>query len=421
MKNKRSANKYVPYVRAAFRVGQAAYNYYKSNKTGTKRASSVSLAKPIKRVKYSHAPRRVKRGVTGKPAGKIRKGTKSFKKDPVAVYMRKGVVKTQEINQNLNASQNVIIGHSTMIAIEHFRMACRAMIKSLFAMDTEIISNFEDLVTQQVPVQVRLDYYADSTTTTVSTAAIINIPSTYNYNNVASILWSTIVGLLNSGGSMIQLKALYLMRAQTIGTVQVFVNRVEVDLTSSVLHWWCKSDMKIQNRTVAASGTANHDSMANDAEPLYGKTYDGKGSGAVTKGNRETGYTPLFADENNGVIQQSGAVLGLQEPPSGIAFNYVSRQGKLSLSSGEIKTSILESKWSQPIGKYIMELARVGAGYQLGQRLYSKGKFRFVSLEKMINTDIANPIQLGYEMNNKYGCYVKFKTNKLTQMIFTTN
>lgn len=366
------------------------------------------------RAKSNTATAKRKRGpknVSSNSGGKVSAGTKTFKRDKAALFMKKGIVKTQEYSALVDEESCVWVGHSTRMPQEELKMMCYAIVKKLYSMDSQIVTNFDRVPNTAVDSRIYLRFYEDSSTTTV-TETFYQIAAIDTLLAVGNALSGLIIAQFNSGKSQFQILSIELKKL--IGAA--YVPFATIDISSSKVHFWCKSDLKVQNRT---TNEVDKDADVVDNVPLYGKSYEGKGNGMVLKGQRGVSHKPFTANENRGYIEGVGSETATKEPPNGKAFMGVKKQGKLHFEPGQIKTSVLESEWSKSINAYIMECLRVGAGWQLQEyRLYSQGKFRVMALEKMINTNVLVEVSVGYEVNQKYGCWIEVGKNLVTQPLF---
>lgn len=196
-----------------------------------------------------------------------------------------------------------------------------------------------------------------------------------------------------------------------------FSRRFNIDLSKCRIHLYSKSALKIQNRTINASGSDEADDV--DNVPLYGKSYEGRGSFAYYKTGMQTVQVlyPNIVDSDYlmnaaatnvtgkyGIINVKNAVGStLAEPPGKAQFAHVQSVGKAHLDPGQIKTSVLINNFTVSLNSLIKNLMDPSSVKSL---LSKYGKFRFFILEKMIQavgTDSTKCIRIAYEVDLKLG------------------
>lgn len=186
----------------------------------------------------------------------------------------------------------------------------------------------------------------------------------------------------------------------------------EVDLTNLQVKYTAKSSLKMQNRSKTGTST---DADVVDDVPLYGKTYYGKGQGPYLK-NADEFSIKWTADTDNGLIDP-GLILynlspSLMEPVNPLEFNRVKAYGKVTVTAGQIKTSVLsENKNLSFNGLYAVVNVRRFAASQDAQNCYL-GKFRVMALEKIMHVDTTE-IVLAYEIQSNMTVSVRETRQKV--------
>jgi len=167
-------------------------------------------------------------------------------------------------------------------------------------------------------------------------------------------------------------------------------SNVEINLFNTQIKYFCKSALKIQNRS--KTGTSTEADVVDDV-PLYGKAYYGKGQGPVLNAPLSSTIN-LIADSTTGVIFPATVTDSfLQEPLNPIELAKVKSYGKISINPGQIKTSVVIERKTMYFNTLMAKLIpRRG----LASNNCPLGKFRLMALEKIMHVD-ATLINLAYE------------------------
>jgi len=203
----------------------------------------------------------------------------------------------------------------------------------------------------------------------------------------------------------------------------------QVDLRHAKVTYYVKSSLKMQNRTINASG-GNEESV--DNVPIYGKSYTGKGNlmshiKNVAGVTQEDYYLP---DEQ--FLERGGIVSAVyagntvySEPPGFDLVRHVSAIGKAHLDPGEIKTSVLTMIKTISLNALFRASVR---GYQATGSTFqlpiSLGNFKAYHFEKMIQTvatDNVNFIKLAVEIDEKHAAHMKTSPIKKTTPFIYNN
>lgn len=315
---------------------------------------------------------------------------------------KKGVMQTTERAGILNVQHTGYVGHITHPKITLMKLTIAALVKKLFV---KAGCNVMDL-NMAAPVDntdiIRIRYYKnqESGTTLTTLSYTVAGAGTTTYLTIANQLYAAVTA--GAGATAYDIRLHDMAYIPVIKTIAF----TELNLNGMLMNVWTKSDLKIQNRTVNAA--TDIDSEDVDNVPLYGKCYEGKGTGAVLVSQGQvTMSTPFVGDTVYGVIAVNGSnQTGTVEPVMPTMFRGVSKTGKAHLDPGQIKTSVLfESRYYSldSIFKYFWY-----TGNDIGTYVIQKfGKFRFFSLEKMIDTigsdtDATN-VNIAIEHNLKMG------------------
>lgn len=199
-----------------------------------------------------------------------------------------------------------------------------------------------------------------------------------------------------------------------------------VNLRKAVFHFYSKSTLKVQNRTVNATGG---DEESVDNVPLYGKAYFGKGSGTQAYTKDSATYviagSGFHGDVATGTIAKVPTEKWYQEPVPASHFIRVLKVGKVQLDPGHIKTSVLDGRYTISLDKFYkllrVEIAPTGpAPYTYYHDRSIMGTYRFMILEKMLNSVVgtaANSIKCAFEHNIRIGGYITTKNQTETAQL----
>jgi len=337
--------------------------------------------------------------VSSKSAGKFAKGRKV--KTNVDKFSKGGMVICRESGGLATASatdQSVIIGHATCPILqirEAFGFAFAKWVSKLIKQDFVNIedpiypANYRNCASSIAYKQTALGSILFSDLNIVAGTTTWQILA----NQMTTLVYS------NSNDTGFELLE-YIWAQGQIATTPVVPAQMlyRKDLRKARLQFFCKSSLKIQNRTVNVA--ANDESDDVDNVPVYGKTYSGIGD-YYTFNNQ-----CIAADKTSGVILQYGtASNGLAEPPSLTQMVGVKKIGKAHLDPGQIKTSVENYSTSMSMQRLI-DLMQRAQNVAVSSSKNRQGKFTCFIFEKMIQavaTTTINSIKIAYELDQKYG------------------
>lgn len=356
---------------------------------------------------------------TSKSSGFFKKGT--ARRVPETMFSTKGIVLAYERGGQVVASgtgataeQVGYVGHTTMPYTQVRVQMWRAFVK-FFAgqLGYTIISLSDVPLAQNINgnLEWTITYRTSPGALPVTLVRVLN--NSKSWEDFAAEFRNFFVDCNNYQFEKLQIK---LVDAGVINVEHIFnLNKCHVKL-------FCKSSLKIQNRTINSTGNLEADDV--DNVPLYGKSYEGKGNGAIFL--KPVDGLPFIADSNSGLILPNPILVTAQdyelnEPPNYKQFQYVSKHGKAHLDPGQIKTSVLNYKagftWSRLLNQIII-LSNTGSGIAFPNNCRVPfGNFRFFALEKMIqaiDTTEISKVQIAYEHDYKLGLYVSCPRMKQT-------
>lgn len=196
-------------------------------------------------------------------------------------------------------------------------------------------------------------------------------------------------------------------------------SRTTMDLSRAKVLVDIKSSFKIQNQTVAEGG--DDDFTAVNNIPLYGKLYEGGGSGTLSNRIRQQEQQFIAGNASTAIMVKNAQAPGIvgstvtsniTEPPPPGYFNRVKRVSKAHLDPGQIKTSVLTHKrWMS-----VQNLVKMIYPYLNDAYPYvTFGKFRLFFFEHMIKYSEDTPnIVIRAEVENKVGMQLKIVNNFTT-------
>lgn len=185
----------------------------------------------------------------------------------------------------------------------------------------------------------------------------------------------------------------------------------KINMTDATIKFVIRSELKIQNRTLSATGSTSTDTV--DTIPISGKVYFGKGSGTTYVANTFA-QDPFICEDDTGLILKVANLNpNLQEPPHPSNFGRVSKFGGVMMQPGEVKRSVLTTRVNYKINEFLRLIN------QSTNEVYSYttfGVFRMFALEKVLDVGVGDNknIKIGYEHNLSVTTSVYFKRNQET-------
>lgn len=219
----------------------------------------------------------------------------------------------------------------------------------------------------------------------------------------------------------------YLPVAPPVSFAQL--SQTVIRLEGTYVKFYCKMDLKMQNRTVTVAADNESDDVNN--APLYGKSYYGPGVG--TRFKVATITQGLSANVNTGIIGNVGANLGAfsSEPLDYQNFANVHKTGKIHLDGGQLKTSQLVKSFTMQFGNMFnvvnRQLSDVGSTTAVGDRSYVPSKianYRLFAVEKMMDANPAGSLTnvlLAFEHNVRMSAVIKTYPQNSTAISFVKN
>lgn len=369
----------------------------------------------------------VKRGgaQSSKSAGRFGRGTRKLQ--TLDYYAKQGVVYSTErgavLKDTTQPAQSILVGHTNYTNETACIVAALALTKMALNKLGFQYENYSDVIRN-------------------NNTGTITFSLGYQLNPLAAV---TVLTQICSGGDTVLTVVKFFYQAlifRTNGVTWTFlecteqlavihdppivpqpkansVRRYVLDMSKARISLYSKSALKLQNRTINATGNIEDSDV--DNVPLYGKSYSGNGNFAYYKntiGSVNVVVPNTFDTENvfrNPPVATAKYPLlarynpfgdVLQEPLTKLQFSRVDAVGKAHLDPGQIKTSVLTDRRDMTLNKFLQRSFGMQNDLQINTYM---GKFRFFILEKMIQavtTTEVNGITIAVEVDTKYGCVV---------------
>jgi hypothetical protein len=224
-------------------------------------------------------------------------------------------------------------------------------------------------------------------TYTSATTPSINVTNTTKYQEIAGWITSITVDLFNTtGGKLVFTDITFYVSP---GQVEIFHH---INLLDMMVDFWTKSSLKIQNRSLGASGNVEEDAI--DNTPLNGYVYYGYGAGMTPSraGLANWDAFELTADQDLGTINQTEPTYSfdsddmLLRPQPIRNFSGASKQGKIRFNPGDIKTNNCYYKKLVTIEEFLHQTYSTTTLGGLHTKKGLMGKFTVFALEKTLDT-----------------------------------
>lgn len=382
----------------------------------TRRVGGYLLRKALKR----GGKRKGVYQTAGKYTGRFKKAKKF--KTGYNYYSNKGLVNTQETAGSVADPDCVYISAQAVDSIRIVQSASRALIRKLFQKAGFVISNMDELLIS-TSLTTAADWKVDLTIvngkTGVETVWVSHtLVAASTCNSVSSAFENTwleyCAGYANTGGTgnasvdTNNPKRLILYR-QDYNTTFGSVFECEINLMDEILCIKGHCDLKVQNRTLSASGSGDAENVDNN--PITGRLYE---FSSIPKARSKAGYLLNEIKVLAGVQLVRAAQLtgqsSFKEPPLPTVFSNCSKSVKIRLDPGEIKHYNVAYQKSMHFLNFLkfihLEYGTAGEFYQYNSRFPTV----MVAFEDMINVNPTQNVTCAYECNKVLGVY--FKTRK---------
>jgi hypothetical protein len=326
----------------------------------------------------------------------------------------------------ISQDKTVYVGHSTSARDKLLRVAMHALVRRMAHKFGFNIKSFkEGVVTEFLSgaidvLDIAIEYKIDRTTALTASSYVAQ--QTDTWESVADGLLTQLQSDIGSTATDVEYYKFRAIPKSQEATSVLTAIPVSIDLTQTKLHMFVESELTIQNRTLAASGAGDteHQFHMNSVEnnPIEGKQYFCAGNGFVTRHGFQTGATSVefLCDDASGVITgdpDDGNLSSkekdlLQRPVNAHYWRGCKHASRVMLTPGALKRSVLKSSHHVYFNQFMKSMGSYFEDGAETQKIYF-GKARMYAFEKMMHTgDAEDPadINIGWEVNNKYGGYV---------------
>lgn len=372
---------------------------------------------------------------TGTYVGRFKK--RKLRKRMVDVFNRHGFTNTTEITGTVSDPDCVYVGHSTSSGPRILTVFLQACLRKLYKESanwtctnvTDPILGYEGfgdgwrLILYVKDVQAGTVTTSTYDTTTTDTIARIvgdnasgvapSWPNLYNF-------WVNYIGQASStiAGSVQQPTRLALF--QRDGNITNFYHFMgDIYFPNEIINLKVTSELKIQNRTLSATGSADAEDISNN--PIVGRVYE------VSSGCPRTRVEG--ADLIGHVIDATGVITRraaefptatqviMREPPDPKIFWNISKSSKVIIQPGNIKKDVITFSVRKPVYEFFQRLdwrVNTGAVASAGS-MKSMGKSALYALEDIINVNAAQNISVAFEVNRTESCYLSTTRSAIAQ------
>jgi len=418
------ATKYGPSVVKVVKSAKKTYDVLK----GAKRQVKAAPRAPKGQGQYVLQSRPLRNYGAGKAAGKFRKPRRRIKRGGSITKM---IRHTEECGSEITDDQCVYVGHGTFPTQQIVRAGFRALVKVWLRKLGIEYENPESPLASQIAINdfCRIKYYLYSTEVNVA-------PSTmdFTYTNVVAgnnwfspeelatkmeAAWKSLI-LITASPNPELLSIEWLPASPTTTTMKYQI----MYLRGSSINIYVKSSLKMQNRTVGATGDTNAEADEVDNQPLYGKCYQGKGTGSTLAGQRNLLLKAVcFIHPTYGAFHMSGSDVppaGTDEPIDPALVYRATRYDKVMLNPGEIKSSILVDRFRITLDRLLLLFNSIGASNTAPD--VPKGHFKMYAFEKMLENyvGVRTNVNVNWEHNlNIESTFTQGKLKQLSTRTFT--
>lgn len=372
------------------------------------------------------SPRRAPKVRTTKFRGKFKKGSKKIA-NTLKTYLTQGFVDTEEVNGQITDPNCVYLSHSACDADRHLTLVLKCIFRKLLKLGINWSAPSAD---DEFPIEqssgqanaIRIELVLQN----MRTGSISKIENTSvaggNFNTIAKMAaasnWAVALRKW-MGGHFLETDdpnmlmpiyfRLYELDFAPLG--QNFRLCAEIDLRCATVHVKVKSDMKIQNRSVSATGSADAEDVNNN--PLMGYKYDFKVGTPITR--NDGAYLLSTVSGNSGVNLIRGAQLpqSYREPPLPKVFLKCNKAAKIKIQPGDIKYGSITFYKKMKVLDYLQKLGFYYSPYNadpaVWRNLRPVGPCQMFALEDVINVNANELIRVAYEVNRETSMFITMK------------
>lgn len=350
--------------------------------------------------------------------GRFRKGKRGL--TPVSIYANKGVLLTSEVNGTVSDPDCIYITHVACDTYKLIIESVNALFRKLFEKAGFNVTTLDMTVSHTAlgnasDWTVQLTEQAGQTgIETVNTNYVTVAASTVR--SVASQFYGTFLSYsagqtFTGSGAAATDSRLYrlILFSQDYNTTLAPVFHTSINLYDEMMHLYACSELKIQNRTLAADSSADAEDVSNN--PLVGRTY---GFPGIPKVRSASGYPLNAIPINQGVQLVRAATIspnnpGWKEPPDPTVFTNCRKSIKVRLEPGAIKSSKIVYRKSMNFIEFLRKVNiqyGVTPGFHVYHSIFPSEVF---ALEDLINVNPTHNISCAYEANQMIGVWLQTK------------
>jgi len=445
----------LPYAREYWRAGKPLVGAYAAGKAIQYGARVYNNrkpgGKPPKRIDPSHPPIRISKKKkrptaynSGLLVGKFKKSKRVT--DPFKMYGRTGFVKSTEVRGSVSDPDCVYIGHSCIGIYQAYELVACALLRKLFTKIGRLnITDIKDTLVSDLPGDassflIELVVMNNESGNRAVENHICN-PSDSIYDlvgcdmDVAVPTWvgfrTRMLAYMRGTDANVEPLSLRLFRADydtfDLGAPVKWTHSGDLDLRNEMVHFHSSSTMKIQNRSLNASGSGDTDTVSTN--PIVGYRY-GFGSGVpIVRGAQSNGaafnksYLFTTINQDTGVQLLRAAQFDatnsiFYEPAQPGTFVNIKNSNHIKLDPGHIKYSTITYTKTMSFSRFLKVLSdQINGGTKI---MNIPGSFEMFAFEDVINLQAANKIILAYEVDRKMGCFLKTHKNTFALGSYST-
>lgn len=349
----------------------------------------------------------------GTHKGRFQKSRKTSTR--TTIYSNRGILSTSEVHGIIADPDCVYITHTACDTYKIIVTSTEALIRKLFEKKGFVITNTAETL-GQLSISDAANWKVELTSINGSTGneSIEQSVTTISSDSIQSIAVIFLDRIMkyssgyNSGVSVgsndndVQLHRLNLYSGDTTATATVYRFACGLFLQDETVHMYGCSDLKIQNRTLAANASTNTEDVSNN--PLTGKNYLFNGIPKC----RDKALFPLNSIPINKGVQlvraNSLPSLNYREPPPTSIFSNCVGSATINLDPGAIKSSKVQYTKTM---KYIEFLQKLNIQFSTAGLLTYHSIFpsEIFAFEDLINVNNTQNISCAYESNQILGVY----------------
>lgn len=367
--------------------------------------------------------------IPGTYHGKFKKPTAAGMKESKAKFSSNGFMQTTEVTGSVNDPDCVYLTHTALVPVETIKIIVQALVRKL--LKKAIGYNCTNVNEPIQAFTLNADWMVVLATESLDTGIDVNhqfaTPSLCTIENIA-VHYLPFFRAYAQGGAydnvanVTELLYLQLFSRDVNGAASEFRLEGQLDLKDEIVHVYSKSNMKIQNRSLAASGSESTESVSNN--PLVGRSYDIKGG------------LPKIRDTAVNVVLNSVTPEGVRlaraaefsnaagnvykEPPSPYLIVNCGGSSKIRLEPGAIKSDSITVTYTKPLLTFLKKMGDPFYAVLNGNKYaHLIGKCRMYALEDVINVNATARIEIAYEVNREVGAYLTSRAIKHAQGTFS--